>query len=55
MTFHVNCPSANWYTFCCMQKLEADSEDSYLNAEWADPDRLKRQITGTGSISWRPK
>ena len=38
-----------------VQKLETDNEDSFLNAEWADPHGLKRQFTGTGNISWRPK
>lgn len=40
-----------------LKKLEAAEEEdsSYLNREWADPQALKRQITGTGKISWRPK
>ena len=43
------------HTFIFLQKLEADEEDSYLNAEWADPQALKRQFTGMANISWRPK
>ena len=45
----------NVRTFIFLQKLEADEEDSYLNAEWADPQALKRQFTGMANISWRPK
>ena len=37
------------------QKLEAEAEDSYLNAQWADPLALKKAFTVTGSVSWRPK
>ena len=37
------------------QRLETDVGDDYLNAEWADPTSLKKQFTGAGNISWRPK
>ena len=53
--YYITYLSASELCIVFLQKLETDSEDSYLNAEWADPERLKRQITGTGSISWRPK
>jgi hypothetical protein len=38
-----------------MKSLETDVSDDYLNAEWADPTSLKKQFTGAGNISWRPK
>lgn len=34
------------------QKLEANEEDSYLNAQWADPQELKRSFQGLRDIKW---
>ena len=41
--------------FAAKQKLEAEADDSYLNAEWADPRALKKAFSGTGGVSWKPK
>lgn len=38
-----------------LKKLEEAEEDSYLNSPWADPNSLKRQLHGTGNVSWRPR
>lgn len=38
-----------------LKKLEADSEDGYLNTEWADPQSLKKTFSGLSNISWKPK
>ncbi|XP_065909047.1 cilia- and flagella-associated protein 298-like [Dysidea avara] len=38
-----------------LKKLETTNEDQYLNSEWSDPHALKKQFTGLGNISWRPK
>ncbi|XP_003388750.1 PREDICTED: UPF0769 protein C21orf59 homolog [Amphimedon queenslandica] len=35
-----------------LKKLEADEEDSYLNAQWADPHELKRSFQGLRDIKW---
>lgn len=35
------------------KKLEADNEDNYMNAEWANPSSLKQSLHGTGNISFR--
>mmetsp|Transcript_85405 Transcript_85405/g.167111 ORF Transcript_85405/g.167111 Transcript_85405/m.167111 type:complete len:290 (+) Transcript_85405:131-1000(+) len=37
------------------KKLQADEDDSYLDAEWANPKALKDNLVGGGRpISWRP-
>ncbi|XP_050393054.1 cilia- and flagella-associated protein 298-A [Patella vulgata] len=36
-----------------MKKLEADSEDSYLDAAWADSNHLKRQFHGISNLKFR--
>jgi hypothetical protein len=35
------------------KKMQAESEDDYLNSPWADPRSLKRQLHGTNTINWR--
>jgi hypothetical protein len=34
--------------------LAEDSDDSYLSAEWANPNALRASVTGTAGISFRP-
>lgn len=42
--------------FILIQKLEEDNEDNFMNAAWADPKNLKRDlVTGGKNISWKPK
>ncbi len=36
------------------QKLDADSEDSYMNSNWADTQSLKRQLAGVSNVTWKP-
>jgi cilia- and flagella-associated protein 298 len=38
-----------------MKKLEAESDEAYLSAAWADPSALRRQINGLDSVGWRPR
>ena len=33
--------------------LAEDKDDAYLDASWADPKALKRELLGTASIGWR--
>ena len=35
------------------KKLADDNEEGYLNAKWADPKALKRELLGATSIGWR--
>lgn len=35
------------------KKLEKESDDSYLNSEWADSGALKRQFQGLTDIKWK--
>ena len=44
-----------YFFFSFFQKLEVDSDDSYLDREWTDPQSLKKQFSGLGNISWKPK
>ncbi|NWX90673.1 CF298 protein, partial [Nothoprocta ornata] len=37
------------------KKLEEDEDDSFLNAEWADSQALKRQFHGVKDIKWGPR
>ncbi|NP_001086851.1 cilia- and flagella-associated protein 298-A [Xenopus laevis] len=37
------------------KKLEEDEDISYLNAEWADSNSLKRQFQGVKDIKWKPR
>lgn len=37
-----------------MKKLNEDSEDSYMDSDWADNNSLKRQFQGLNNIKWRP-
>lgn len=37
------------------KRLEADKDDSFLAAKWADGSSLKQSLTGTGNISWKPR
>lgn len=41
--------------FSYVQKLEKDSEDAYLNSDWADGQQLKRQFQGMKDIKWGPR
>lgn len=41
-----------WIKF---QKLEAESEDAYLDSQWADSNQLKRQFHGMNNIKWGPR
>lgn len=37
-----------------MQKLEEDEDDSYVGADWANPNNLKNHLNGVDSkISWK--
>ncbi|OCT91244.1 hypothetical protein XELAEV_18014295mg [Xenopus laevis] len=38
-----------------LKKLEVDEDISYLNAEWADSNSLKRQFQGVNDIKWKPR
>ncbi|KAM4795484.1 cilia- and flagella-associated protein 298-A [Rhinophrynus dorsalis] len=38
-----------------LKKLEEDEDNSYLNAEWADSNALKREFQGVKNIKWRPR
>jgi hypothetical protein len=38
-----------------LQKLEAESEDAYLDSAWADSNQLKRQFHGMNNIKWGPR
>ncbi|XP_027758765.1 cilia- and flagella-associated protein 298-like isoform X2 [Empidonax traillii] len=38
-----------------LKKLEEDDNDSFLNAEWADNQALKRQFHGVKDIKWGPR
>ena len=42
------------HTLALTQKLDADSEDGYLNTGWTDPHSLKKQLAGVSNVSWRP-
>ena len=33
--------------------LAADADDAYLEAAWADPKALKKELLGTGDVAWR--
>jgi hypothetical protein len=35
-----------------MKKLDAEMDDSYLGAEWSDPNSLKRQFHGLRDVKW---
>lgn len=37
------------------KKLEAESEDAYLDSQWADSNQLKRQFHGMNNIKWGPR
>ncbi|XP_022292400.2 cilia- and flagella-associated protein 298-like [Crassostrea virginica] len=37
------------------KKLEAESEDAYLDSSWADSNQLKRQFHGMNNIKWGPR
>ncbi|XP_073473226.1 cilia- and flagella-associated protein 298 [Aquarana catesbeiana] len=37
-----------------LKKLEEDEDISYMNADWADSNSLKRQFQGVKNIKWRP-
>lgn len=37
------------------KKLQEESEDSYLDSEWADSSALKKQFQGLKDVSWRPR
>ncbi|CAI9595728.1 unnamed protein product [Staurois parvus] len=37
-----------------LKKLEEDEDISYLDADWADSNSLKRQFQGVKNIKWRP-
>ena len=37
------------------KKLENESEDSYLDSEWADPKGMQKQLYTGGDISWKYK
>jgi hypothetical protein len=36
------------------QKLESNSEDAYLDSQWADNSTLKRQFQGLSNIQFQP-
>ncbi len=38
-----------------LQQLEQNSDDSYMNSEWADQGSLKRKVLALDNISWKPK
>lgn len=38
-----------------LQKLEAESEEAYLDSDWADNAALKRNFHGLNNIKWGPK
>eukprot|EP00079_Xenopus_tropicalis_P033129 XP_017946900.1 PREDICTED: UPF0769 protein C21orf59 homolog isoform X2 [Xenopus tropicalis] len=38
-----------------LKKLEEDEDISYMNAEWADSNSLKRQFQGVKDIKWKPR
>ncbi len=42
------------FVHCFIQKLEAESEDSYMDSDWADNSSLKRQFQGLNNIKWNP-
>jgi hypothetical protein len=37
------------------KKLEGESEDSYLDSQWADPKGMQKQLYMKGDISWKFK
>lgn len=37
------------------KKLEAESEDTYLDSPWSDSNQLKRQFHGMNNIKWGPR
>lgn len=37
------------------KKLEAESEDAYLDSPWSDSNQLKRQFHGMNNIKWGPR
>ncbi|XP_011453499.3 cilia- and flagella-associated protein 298 [Magallana gigas] len=37
------------------KKLEAESEDAYLDSPWSDSNQLKRQFHGMNNINWGPR
>jgi len=37
-----------------MKKLQENSEDAYMDSNWADTNSLKRQFQGLNNISWGP-
>ncbi|XP_041354233.1 cilia- and flagella-associated protein 298-A-like [Gigantopelta aegis] len=37
------------------KKLQADSEDAYMDSEWADSHQLKRQFHGIKDVKWGPR
>lgn len=37
------------------KKLEAESEDAYLDSPWSDSNQLKRQFHGMNNIQWGPR
>ncbi|PRP80082.1 hypothetical protein PROFUN_10765 [Planoprotostelium fungivorum] len=37
------------------QKMETDSDDSYLNSAWADPKQLKTAFNGLSNINWKAR
>lgn len=37
-----------------LKKLEEDSDNSFMDSAWADPNQLKRQFQGVKDLKWRP-
>lgn len=37
------------------KNLAEDDDDSFLQAQWADPRGLKKSLIGTNKIDWKPK
>lgn len=37
-----------------LKKLEENQDNTYLDAEWANSAKLKRDIQGLSNIKWRP-
>ena len=46
-------PILNLFVFN-FQKLETDSEDSYLDSQWAESSSLRRQFHGLTNIQFKP-
>ena len=52
----IKCSCGTYSSYCfCWQKLEAESEDAYMDSDWADNGALKRNFHGMQNIKWGPR